>query len=162
MFPFYVFQPCVNDPNEQDFLMEQLEALSLSESKELNQIFMHRIIDLRLTGRNTDRKLQEKIEREKRFIKNDKKISHDLGLMKVQNDELKKKIEELTKSRDKYKSYYILQEKENRKQERFSAGNGYSSRKTRERSEDEIETVEMETKAEVKRHKNGRKIIVEK
>jgi len=56
----------------------------------------------------------------------------------------------------------VVQEKENRKQERFSAGNGYSSRKTRERSEDEIETVEMETKAEVKRHKNGRKIIVGK
>ena len=128
---------------------------------------MHKIIDLRLTGLNKDRKLQEKIESEKRLVKKDKRICHELSHNKVIIMDLKKEIDQLTKSRNKYKEYWMAmeqKEKMSRKLERSSAGNaGYTSRKTRENVEaDEIQTVEMETKAEVKRHKNGRKIIVEK
>ena len=154
----------MSDPNEQDFLLEQLEALTPSESKELNRKLMHNVIHLRLSGQETDLKLQDKMNMEVRFEKTIKKISHELCVVQNSNDELKKQNEQLTESRDKYKLYWMSKEKENRnrKQERFSAGNGYSSRKTRATVEDGIETVEMETKAEVKRHKNGRKIVVEK
>lgn len=91
--------------------MGQLEALSTIEAKSLLGILLHRTMELKMNGHQKDMELRQKDHQDRDTVKRWKKLTNTCAKISQENAELNIRLKEMTEKADKYKKFYILQQK---------------------------------------------------